>query len=196
LPIAIAVPRTDRTLAAAGALPHLTRRPPRRVVVLTPAHDAFLGTASDTALADAWDIETESVYYRRRLLCIPGFGDHGRLKPWTPMMIASLRTMLDRQIAQKFHMNVTAVAIKRRELRSSTRARRHNAITWTLAMLKDLGTVFDRELARRFGLATVTVSTKRQELGMPRLRPTVVDWPRHASAAASARLPMRRSPSA
>jgi hypothetical protein len=93
--------RSEENLTRAQRLPHLCKRPSRGVVLWTPAHDEFTGTVSDRTLGEAWGIHENGVYWRRRTLGVPAFGNSGHQMRWTSAMLADLRTHPDRPAAQR-----------------------------------------------------------------------------------------------
>jgi hypothetical protein len=171
--------RARHILDQASGLPSLRWKPvgtgKRSLVAWTPQHDAFLGLATDAALAELWDIPTSSVYHRRRRLALPARVDTGVPITWTTAMLRDLERLTNRQLAAKYRIAGVTVAHKRRE-RNVAPATRWNTVQWTAEMLRALGTRPDTDIATTYDLQPATVRAKRKALGIAKVIRTKVDW--------------------
>ncbi len=143
------------------ALPALRRVEKRHIVQWTPAHDAFLGQASDATLGDAWGVQDFHIWTRRTLLRVLAYHQPcSNVIRWTPAMLRLLGHISDTLLAQRFNISPSSVHMKRRSL-GIARSSHTCAIAWTPAMNRLIGRNTDAVVAQQLGMAVSTVREQR-----------------------------------
>jgi len=152
----------EAVLAQAKELGPVSRQGTQGRVLWTPCYDALLGKAIDKDLAEIWDIDYTTVWWRRRVLSIEPFGSSSARLKWTRPMIAVLGTVTDGEIAKMYMISPRSVVIKRKALGIQACHQRRNCLRVTAAIRKRLGKVPDRVLATELGWDDGTIAHARR----------------------------------